>query len=290
MSTANKLTPQQKGDYLEDAVRLIEQTILSSKPALKDFPFLIETKKIFIVDGVRHEIDVYVEIDMGHGYNSIFIFECKNWKDPVGKNEIIIFSEKVKATKAQKGYFVTSKFTHDAINQASQDKRIELLEVTNDNSILLSFPDFHTIERRDFHSNAIFIIRGAKEGDMKYKPLALDTCTAKLNGEEIDLTEYLNKNAVKIIDDGLLHEPTYKLAEGTYDYEYNATLNFEPSALMVNDMDIERIELSITFPLRVNRPKIKYLFDVGSRGKVITYESKISTGHKLDIAFIQTDK
>ena len=290
MTTQNRITPQQKGDYLEDAVRLIEQTILSSKPALKDFPFLIETKKIFIVDGVRHEIDVYVEIDMGHGYNSIFIFECKNWKDPVGKNEIIIFSEKVKAIKAQKGYFVTSKFTKDAINQASQDNRIELLEVNDDNSILLSFPDFHTIERRDFHANANFIKRGTKEGDLNYKPLMLDTCTAKLNGKEINLAEYLNKNSVKIIDDRLLHEPTYKLSEGIYDYEYNATLNFEPSTLMVNDVDIERIELRISFPLRVNRPKIKYMFDVDSRGMVITYESKISTGHKLYIAMIQTEK
>lgn len=290
MPNETKIAPQQKGNYLEDAVRLIEQTILASKPGLKDFPFFIEAKKIFVVDGVRHEIDVYVEIDMGHGYNSIYIFECKNWEKPVGKNEIIIFSEKVKATKAQKGYFVTAKFTQDAINQASQDNRIELLEVTNDNSILLSFPDFHTIERRDFHANASFIKRGTKEGVINSKPLTLDTCNAKLNGEKVDLTEYLNKNSIKIIDDGLLQEPTYKLAEGIYDYEYNATLNFEPNTLIVNDVDIERIELSITFPLRVNRPKIKYMFDVGSRGKVISYESKISTGHKLDIALIQTKK
>ena len=84
-----KITPQQKGAHLEDAVRLIEQTILNSKPGLKESPFSIEINKIFVADGVRHEIDVYVEIDLGHGYKSIFIFESKNWKDSVGKNELI---------------------------------------------------------------------------------------------------------------------------------------------------------------------------------------------------------
>ncbi len=284
----NKITPKQKGDNLEAAVRLIEQTILASKPGLKDFPFFIETKKIFVVNGVRHEIDVYVEIDIGHGYKSIFIFECKNWKDAVGKNEIIIFSEKVRATNAQKGYFVTATFTQDAINQAEQDNRIELLKVTDDNSILLSFPDFHTIERTNFHVNALFIKRGTESDNINNKPLLLDTCDARLNGDVVDLTKYLNENSVKIIDDGLLQEPTYKLPEGIYDYEYNATLNFEPNTLIVNSLDIERIELTITFPLRINRPKIKYMFEVNSRGKVISYESKTSMGHTFDIAFIQT--
>jgi len=285
-----KITPYQKGSHLEDAVRLIEQTILNSKPGLKEFPFLIETKKIFVADGVRHEIDVYVEIDLGHGYKSVFIFECKNWKDPVGKNELIIFSEKLKITNAQKGYFTAKKLTKDAINQATKDNRIELLEITADNSIILSFPDFHSIERDQskVHTNANFIKRGTSNEKIESQPISPDDCKVELDGESIDLTMYINKKSSEIIESRINNEPTHRLPEGVYNYEYNETLFYEPGSLIVQGLDIERIELNITFQIIVTRPKIKYAFEVGQRGKVISYESKTSKGHTIGIAFIQT--
>lgn len=284
-----KITPQQKGTHLEDAVRLIEQTILNSKPGLKEFPFLIETKKILVADGVRHEIDVYVEIDLGHGYKSVFIFECKNWENPVGKNDLIIFSEKLKITKAQKGYFTAKKLTKDAINQAAKDNRIELLEVVADNSILLSFPDFHSIERDQskVHTNAEFIKRGAIKENIEFQPISPDDCNTELDGNLIDLTKYINEKSREIIEFRLNKEPTHRLPEGVYNYEYNETLFYEPGSLMLQGVDIERLELNITFPIIVTRPKIKYAFEVGQRGKVISYESTTSKGHTLGIAFIQ---
>jgi hypothetical protein len=82
-----------KGSNLEKAVQLIEDAILRASPALKKKAFTIERNKIMAVAGVHHEIDVWVEIDAGKGYNAVFIFECKNWQDKVGKNEIIVFGE-----------------------------------------------------------------------------------------------------------------------------------------------------------------------------------------------------
>ncbi len=285
-----KKTPQQKGAHLEDAVRLIEHTILNSKPGLKNFPFSIETKKIFVDEGVRHEIDVYVEIDLGHGYKSIFIFECKNWKDPVGKNELIIYSEKLKITNAQKGYFVAKKFTKDAINQAAKDNRIEFLKVTTDNTILLSFPDFLFIEhdKSKVHTNANFIKRGASKENIEYQPISPSDCKVMLNSTSIDLTKYIHENSSKVIENRINNEPTHRLPEGVYNYEYNETLYYEPISFIVNGFDIERVELNITFSLTVSRPKIKFAFEVGRRGKVISYESTTSKGDTIGIAFIQT--
>ena len=214
-----KITPQQKGTNLEYAVRLIEQTILNSKPGLKEYPFSIETRKIFVADGVRHEIDVYVEIDLGHGYKSVFIFECKNWKDPVGKNELIVFSEKLKITSAQKGYFIAKKFTKDAVNQVAKDERIELLEVSADNSILLSFPDFHSIERDQskVHTNANFMKRGTKgKENIEYQPISPDDCKIELDGKSIDLSKYINEKSSEIIESRINKEPTHRLPEGVY--------------------------------------------------------------------------
>src|SRR5712691_2164301 len=75
MSATN---PQEKGNALENAVHAIEMVILRTNPATKDATITIEPKKIVVVDGVKHEIDIYITIDLGHGYKSVFIFECKN--------------------------------------------------------------------------------------------------------------------------------------------------------------------------------------------------------------------
>src|SRR5260370_13292084 len=98
-------SPHNKGDALENAVAAIEEVILRSSVGRKP---IIEKKKIIIVNEVRHEIDVYVTADLAPGYKSIFIFECKNWKEAVGKNEIIIFSEKIDLSRATYGGFVTN--------------------------------------------------------------------------------------------------------------------------------------------------------------------------------------
>src|SRR5437870_3802591 len=112
------MTPQReriaKGSNLEKAVELIEGAILTASPALKEKPFTIERRKLITIAGVPHEIDVWVEVDEGTE-KAIFIFECKHWqKKKVGKNEIIVFSEKIRVTQARRGFFIALSFTKGA--------------------------------------------------------------------------------------------------------------------------------------------------------------------------------
>jgi hypothetical protein len=122
--TMSATDSNQKGNVLESAVLAIEQAILRSVPTAAGQNQTIESRKLVNVDGVRHEIDVYVTVNFAHGYCAIFIFECKNWAQPVGKNEIIVFSEKIAAIGAAYGYFVARSFTSDARAQAEKDSRI----------------------------------------------------------------------------------------------------------------------------------------------------------------------
>src|SRR5215470_1031252 len=121
-----RTTAQVKGDALEDAVYMIERAILGADPDAVDSPIKIERKKIIKVQGVRHEIAIYITINNGKGYLSTFIFECKNWKNKVDKDEIIVFARKVAVVRATKGFFIARRFTSDAIAQAERDG-IELL-------------------------------------------------------------------------------------------------------------------------------------------------------------------
>ena len=133
-----------KGRELENAVHAIESVILQSSPTLHDKAFNIEARKRITVGGVHHEIDIFVTVEVAKGYKSTFVFECKNWEDAVGKNELIVFSEKIDATSAQRGFFVAKSFTKDAAAQAQKDPRITLLTATeHDPATTITPQSFH---------------------------------------------------------------------------------------------------------------------------------------------------
>ena len=137
---------QEKGDRLERAVLAIEQIILRDSPGYSQDRFRFASKRTIITEGVRHEIDVYVEIDHGKGYDTVFIFECKNWKDVVDKNEVIIFAAKIQATRAHRGFFVARSFSKYAIAQAALEPRIVLLHAADLPADQTPVPfDFHWV-------------------------------------------------------------------------------------------------------------------------------------------------
>jgi hypothetical protein len=110
-----------KGRALEQAVKFITETILSSTPELKGTSCSIETKVRDNSSGVLHEIDVLVKTHLNSDYEATWIFERKNWPKPVDKNEIIILAEKVEALQASRGFIVAKSLTTEA--QAQIEKR-----------------------------------------------------------------------------------------------------------------------------------------------------------------------
>lgn len=160
------MTSQAQGDALETAVRAIEAAILRTFPGYTEDTFKIEGKKIIRHEGVRHEIDLHVTIDAQHGYSAAFIFECKNWKEKVGKNEIIIFSEKIAATNAQRGFFVAKSYTADAAAQAAKDSRMELLTAEElDPEAILVPCEFHGIRMLPPQASVEILTVGEKATD-----------------------------------------------------------------------------------------------------------------------------
>ena len=61
--TARRASPRktahQKGTELEQAIGAIEGAILRANPNLSETSYDITFRKIIIVDGVKHEIDVW---------------------------------------------------------------------------------------------------------------------------------------------------------------------------------------------------------------------------------------
>jgi hypothetical protein len=148
------ISAQKKGSDLEQAVRAIEDSILRTVPGFSEGTFKIQGNRIINVAGVRHEIDIFVTAYVAPGYESTFIFECKNWDAKVGKNEIIVFSEKVLAASAQRGFFVAKAFTRDALAQAKKNDRIVLLRASHATpAIRMQFPQFHLLNATQTHAD-----------------------------------------------------------------------------------------------------------------------------------------
>jgi hypothetical protein len=120
-----RTTAKQKGNELEDAVCLIEETILTFEPGLADGTSRVSGPVRIVVDGILYEADVLVRVTLGARYDSTFIFECKNWSERVGRVPITAFSETVSAFQAQRGFFVAKAYTRDAMVRAMKDPSLK---------------------------------------------------------------------------------------------------------------------------------------------------------------------
>jgi hypothetical protein len=186
------MTPGEKGRALEIAVETIEAVILASSPSLQGQPFTVERRKTITIGDVHHEIDIYVTVGAAKGYESIFIFECKNWADPVGKNEPIIFSEKIKAAVAQRGFFVAKEFTKDALGQAAQDPRMTTLTATEHDPTNVPPPNSHHLTApAGVKYSTTFRVAGTA-GTKIIDTIRISGTVIRLHGLDIPLSDYLN--------------------------------------------------------------------------------------------------
>lgn len=263
-------TPQEKGNALENAVRGIESLLLSLSPSLRHETYKIESKKIISVGNVHHEIDVFVSVDLGSGYNSIFIFECKNWKDPVGKNEVIVFSEKIGVCQAQWGCIVAKAFTSDAENQAKKDPRIKLFHAT-EHDVSLPAPFEFFVRLPQFKRVAIGLkARGrAATSSMSVK---FDEARVLLVGLSLtmrELFELMGKPACTV---DLFNSMMDEVPEGTYSRSVRHERIFNPAELYVNEQDIAVAVFDVEYEVIVKRRAIISHYEVQSRGRFLELE------------------
>ena len=261
---------KQKGDLLENAVMLIEQTVLSNSTGLDRASFRILRNQIRIVDGVRHEIDLVVEINHEHEYNSLFIFECKNTKRPVGKSAIIDFTEKVRALSAQKGFFVSKAYSKHAKAQASLNDRLVLLDAKE-------YPIEHT--RIPIHLHYLNKVSERSRvtilpsHHIKIASVDLDKARCLLNGARIKLRKYVGDWAKECADARINGFPTGEKSSGRYFLHAGDDRAYENETFFIDGNRISKIQLQVEIEVEVFHPSIISHFDIPSRGRVISLES-----------------
>lgn len=259
------------GKALERAIELIESHILSKFPDKKNIQATVETNKIVIENDVRHEIDIYVKIDLGIGTDLIYIFECKNWeKQVVSKNDVIIFNEKITVTNAQKGYFIARNFGRDAENKAKQYDRVEILKFKDDSLYgTKNFIDISYCVVSDLSGN--FILHGLKQIDASnYSTLLIET-----NGEKVPLGQF----AWRVVYEYFMDiERKIKNVEIIIDKEYYKELKFSFLKPKINDSIIEKLDIMAMVTLEVREPVLIYDFDIDKKGGYVKIRTETIMG------------
>lgn len=260
----------EKGRSLEDAVALIEKTILETDPDLANRPMRIDLRKRVVVDDVPHEIDLWVELSGPHGYDSLFVFECKNWSDKVGKNEVIVLSEKVNAVQAQRGYLVAHDFTAGARAQAAKDPRVRLLEVREDEYEWLTSP--LTLNYCDVALGDVSLVLGVSDQAQAGVRFDFATVEGVLDGKPIDLKAYLEEWRHKVVTDTAKKFRSYDHPTGAYQIQGSDGRLFAPGALTINGVAVGALKITVRPVMRVAWPRLVSSVEVLGRGRVLQLE------------------
>ncbi len=266
-------TPQEKGDALENAVAAIEEVILQSSEGLGRKP-VIEKKKIITVNNVRHEIDVYVTADLAPGYRSIFIFECKNWKEAVGKNEIVVFSKKIDVSQATSGCFVAKSYTSDAVSQAKQDPRITLLlaaEHGQENGTEAF--QFFTRSPEVTKIDVTMFKRGSRGLDPK--PISLETTQLQYFGKPASFPTHVNLWSMRVCHNDLMAFFEEPVPAGVYHRVVDGGFDFKRGEVFVDYEEMERLVLHVEYKITVTLVPVASHFEVKSRGRCITFAPQL---------------
>jgi hypothetical protein len=270
-------TSDEKGAALERAVAMIESTILERNPELRGHNFSIECRKTIVFRGVKHEIDIFVTIPRGDGYDSVFIFECKNTAENVGKNDIVLFTEKINATCAARGFVVAMGFGEYARAQAEQNPRIVLVEASENLASAEFLQGFQVDVSID--PNLVYAMR-ERGTALVVKPNDEDAVVYR--GRQISFKSFIHRLVENLTDRRLEKADVKDLLPGIYTLTMGGNLHFPRGALVADGRDIEVMNCKLTVGFKRVRPKILCRFKVDGRGRYVEFEDiEISRGRSL---------
>lgn len=258
-----------KGNALELAVRAIEIAILCASPSYNEKTFRIDSKRKILVDGVHHEIDIWVSVDLGDGYTAIFIFECKNWQEKVGKNEIIIFTEKIRSAQAQKGFFVARSFTSDAEAQAEKEPRIQLVHVSDLQIKDVPVPlGFHGITTEILNARVAMRVENTNEIATS-SSVDLTAASFTIDEQPLDLNSYINDWIKEESNARTNRFRSEIVSEGFHSLSFEATRKFSDKRAIVNGKRMLQMDLDGEVRAQVTSATVVSHFDVETRGRVV---------------------
>jgi len=262
---------QRKGDALENSVKLIIESVLASDPKHKGQKFTVETKVRDMTSGVPNEIDVLVLACPKTDYESKFIFECKNWKDPVGKDVVQLFSKVVDEVRATRGFLVAKSITRHASDQIQMEPRVRYIRCSDDFVSPLSSAELVHTDHEVLAPRVTLKWRTHSSGNesMQLDPKKV---TCLLNGRRVDFTGFIGSHLDEMAAEARREHPAKFNHEGTHWIGTGREIRFFENELVVDGHDVETIHIPFFSFVTCRRRKLVSKFELEGRGQAFTFE------------------
>lgn len=273
MDTCNN---QEKGDSLENAVKLIIEAVLESDPKFKGQKFTIATKVRDMSSGVPNEIDVLVTSSPGTDYASKFIFECKNWKAPVGKDVIQLVSKVVEEVGATRGFVVARSITKYARDQIEKEPRVRFVRCSDDFLSPFSSAELIHTELDTFPPRVIVKWRTFSSGDtsLKFDPI---TTVCHLDSLPVNFLMYVHSQLAETTVEARKQNPSKFNNQGTHWIMLKQEIRYAEKEFQIHGLDVETLTIPFHAFVKCQRRKLVSKFELEDRGQAFTFEP-IDTG------------
>jgi restriction endonuclease len=269
MDTASN---QKKGDALENSVKLIIEAVLESDPKYKGQKFAVQTKVRDMTSGVPNEIDVLVVACPKTEYESKFIFECKNWKEPAGKDVVQLFSKVVDEVRATRGFLVAKAITKPASDQILMEPRVSYIRCSDDFVSPLSSAELIHIDHEILAPRVTLKWRTHLSGEesMRLEP---EKIACLLNGERVDFTAFISSHLDEMAAEASKEHPIKFSQEGTHWIGGTGrAIRFRENELVVDGHDVETIWIPFFSFVTCRRRRLVSKFELEGRGQAFSFD------------------
>ena len=142
--------------------------------------------------------------------------------------------------------------------QANKEARLELVIAAEHDpaSTILPF-SYQSTFQKPTHIKAVFKKSGTSSTNLvKYD---LSQAVATLNGNLVNLLDYMNAWVTEAMNESMLTFPSGTLVDGTYQGECVAERTFAEGLFIVNDVNIGAAKITVQFEIDLMRPQLNHI-------------------------------
>jgi Restriction endonuclease len=271
----------EKGLHLETKVAELLKSVFEYNHKLKTADFDIKLRHTAHVMGVPYEIDVWIETQKSSTpHHSLFVYECKNWKDPVGKAEVSLLADKVDAVGATRGFLVAHRFTEHARQLVKLKSRIQLLECSEEFSNFLQI----SATRMAWEPLNITLTAQARyEDEMFINEQNLGGVAVQLNGQSLPFPVFQEVILRRFFGEYEQTGSLFSRHHASHFAHFRSLFPYYEGQLLLNQVDIAHLVLDGSFLVYFRPMHLVSKFELKGVGRTCSLVHKDQSFSETDI-------
>jgi hypothetical protein len=273
----------EKGRFLEEKVAELLKAVFEYDPKLKTSDFYIKLNETLQVNGVPYQIDVWVETAKSSSfYRSVFIYECKNWREPVGKAEVSSLAKKVEALEATRGFLVAHRFTKHAHKLVESEPRIALLECSDDFSNFMQIEASHVAYEP---TKLSLTIQSRYAPKLFNNEQELQSMTCQFNGELMPFPSFQEMLLRTFFRQYELGKPLFSHYLANHFAAFDWSIPYAEGQLLIGQIDIASLRIDAKFFVYFQPMHLISKFEIKGMGRTcsLAHKDEIFSGANYQI-------